>query len=79
MEDLLIIAAIGVIFYFFRHRLRTDVFGKTKKYQSPDDVFNEKKRDREREIDSLLAKMGSNGVDDLSAKDRKRLDELSKK
>lgn len=79
MEALLIIAAIGVIFYFFRHRLRRDIFGKTEKYQSPDDIFNANRREREHEINSLLAKMGKNGIDDLSAKDRARLDELSKK
>lgn len=79
MEALLILAAIGVIFYFFRHRLQRDVFGKTVKYQSQDDIFNAERRQREREIDSLLAKMGKNGVDDLSLKDRQRLDELSKK
>ena len=32
----------------------------------------------EKEIDRLLSKMGKNGVNDLSEKDRKRLDELSK-
>ncbi|RKS96852.1 DUF6576 domain-containing protein [Chryseobacterium defluvii] len=35
--------------------------------------------EREKEIDQLLGKMGKNGINDLSAKDRKRLDELSKK
>lgn len=79
MEALLIIAAIGVIFYFFRHRLRRDVFGKTEKYHTQDDIFNAERREREREIDGLLSKMGKNGVDDLSIKDRQRLDELSKK
>ncbi|WP_449400293.1 DUF6576 domain-containing protein [Chryseobacterium wanjuense] len=32
----------------------------------------------EKEIDKLLSKMGKNGINDLSEKDRKRLDELSK-
>ena len=44
-----------------------------------DDQFNAKKREREKEIDRLLDKMGKNGINDLSEKDRKRLDELSKK
>jgi len=79
LEALLIIAAIGVILYFFRHRLQRDVLGKTEKYQSQDDIFNAERCEREREIDSLLAKMGKNGTNDLSAKDRQRLDELSKK
>lgn len=79
MEALLIIAAAGIIIYYFRHRLRRTVSGSEKKYHSIDDQFNAQKRDREMEIDSLLSKMGKNGIADLSEKDRKRLDELSKK
>ena len=44
-----------------------------------DDQFNSDKREREKEIDSLLAKMGENGIQDLTQKDRNRLQELSKK
>jgi hypothetical protein len=44
-----------------------------------DDQYNSDKREREKEIDLLLSKMGKNGAKDLSEKDRKRLDELSKK
>ena len=79
MEAILIIAAAGVIIYYFRNSLRTKVFGGEQKYQPIDDRFNEDKRARELEIDRLLSKMGKNGLADLSEKDRKRLDELSKK
>ena len=44
-----------------------------------DDQYNSDKREREKEIDHLLSKMGENGAKDLSEKDKKRLDELSKK
>lgn len=79
MEALLIIAAAGIIIYYFRHRLRRAVSRSEKKYHSIDDQFNAEKRDRQLAIDRLLSKMGKNGIADLSAKDRKRLDELSKK
>lgn len=44
-----------------------------------DDEFNEKRKNKEDEIDRLLSKIGKNGLKDLSEKERKRLDELSKK
>lgn len=67
-------------FYFF---LRKDIKEKinpdqTKNY-TIDDKYNAAKREREKEIDQLLSKMGENGIADLSEKDRKRLEELSKK
>ncbi|GGP04092.1 hypothetical protein GCM10010992_15020 [Cloacibacterium rupense] len=51
---------------------------KTKNY-TIDDRYNAAKREREKEIDHLLSKMGKNGIDDLNEKDRKRLNELSQK
>lgn len=51
---------------------------KTKNY-TIDDRYNAAKREREKEIDHLLSKMGKNGIEDLSEKDRKRLNELSQK
>ena len=44
-----------------------------------DDRYNSEKLERQKEIDHLLSKMGKNGIEDLSEKDRKRLDELSQK
>lgn len=79
MEAILIIAAVGIIFFFFRKKIKRTVSGEDKKYVSLDDQFNAEKREREIEIDRLLGKMGKNGIDDLSEKDRKRLEELSKK
>ena len=44
-----------------------------------DDRYNSEKLERQKEIDHLLSKIGKNGIEDLSEKDRKRLDELSQK
>ena len=70
---------IGVILFLFRNTIKEKFFkDKTKNY-TIDDKYNAAKREREKEIDHLLSKMGKNGIQDLSEKDRKRLDELSQK
>ena len=79
MEAVFIILAVAVIIYFFRKSLKKPFLSKEEKYQSIDDRYNEERRNRELEIDSLLSKIGKNGIQDLSEKDRKRLEELSKK
>ena len=79
MEAVFIILAVAVIIYFFRKFLKKPCLSKEEKYQTLDDRYNEERRNRELEIDSLLSKMGKNGIKDLSEKDRKRLEELSKK
>lgn len=70
---------LGLIVFLMRNTIKekfsTD---KTKNY-TIDDRYNAAKREREKEIDHLLSKMGKNGIDDLSEKDRKRLNELSQK
>lgn len=70
---------IGVVWYFNRKRISNIFSPSQQHYYTIDDQFNSDKREREKEIDQLLGKMGKNGVKDLSSKDRKRLDELSKK
>ena len=79
MEAVFIILAVAVIIYFFRKFLKKPFLSKEEKYQTLDDRYNEERRNRELEIDSLLSKMGKNGIQDLSEKHRKRLEELSKK
>jgi hypothetical protein len=70
---------LGLILFLFRNTIKEKFFtDKTKNY-TIDDRYNAAKREREKEIDHLLSKMGKNGILDLSEKDRKRLDELSKK
>ncbi|WP_300674297.1 DUF6576 domain-containing protein [Soonwooa sp.] len=80
MTLVIIFLIIILIFAFvFRDKFGASTSSSDEKYMSIDDRFNNDKREREKEIDQLLSKMGKNGPDDLSPKDRKRLDELSKK
>lgn len=80
MEFIFVIMAIAVIFiYFFRKDLKDKFIPRKDKYYTIDDQFNSNKKEREKEIDELLAKMGKNGINDLTEKDRLRLNELSKK
>lgn len=70
---------LGLILFLFRNTIKEKFFtDKTKNY-TIDDKYNAAKREREKEIDHLLSKMSKNGIEDLSEKDRKRLDELSQK
>ncbi|MDQ1857967.1 DUF6576 domain-containing protein [Chryseobacterium sp. WLY505] len=80
MSELLILGLIVtvVLLFFNREWIKNRFFPEPQKNYTIDDQFNSNKREREKEIDRLLSKMGKNGVNDLSEKDRKRLDELSK-
>ncbi|MGN7759429.1 DUF6576 domain-containing protein [Chryseobacterium lathyri] len=80
MSEVLILAIIvaAVLLFFNREWIKNRFFPDRQKNYTIDDQFNSDKREREKEIDRILSKMGKNGVSDLSAKDRKRLDELSK-
>ncbi|BFO65201.1 DUF6576 domain-containing protein [Chryseobacterium sp. KCF3-3] len=80
MSELLILGLIVtlVLLFFNREWIKNRFFPEPQKNYTIDDQFNSDKREREKEIDRLLSKMGKNGVNDLSEKDRKRLDELSK-
>lgn len=75
---ILIIIVAAVLAFFNREWIKNRFFPQKHTNYTIDDQFNSDKRDREKEIDRLLSKMGKNGINDLSAKDRKRLDELSK-
>ncbi|MDQ1160372.1 hypothetical protein QE422_000740 [Chryseobacterium sp. SORGH_AS 447] len=81
MSEVLIlgIIVVAVLAFFNREWIKNRFFTDEERNYTIDDKFNSEKRDREKEIDRLLSKMGKNGVNDLSAKDRKRLDELSRK
>ena len=80
MNTILIILAVAVVLiYFFRKDLKEKFVPNKEKYLTIDDQFNSEKKDRENEIDTILSKIGKNGLQDLSVEDRKRLDELSKK
>lgn len=75
---ILVIIAAGTLAFFNREWIKNRFSPKKHTYYTIDDQFNSDKREREKEIDKLLSKMGKNGINDLSEKDRKRLDELSK-
>ena len=80
MNTIFILLAIAVIFiFFFRKDLKEKFVPNKNKYYTIDDQFNSDKKDRENEIDKILSKIGKNGLNDLSAEDKNRLDELSKK
>lgn len=76
---IVIIIIIVILAFFNKERIRNRFFPDKHRNYTIDDQFNSDKRDREKEIDRLLSKMGKNGINDLSPKERKRLDELSKK
>lgn len=75
---ILVIIVAAALLFFNREWIRNRFFQVQHTNYTIDDQFNSDKREREKEIDKLLSKMGKNGINDLSAKDRKRLDELSK-
>jgi len=76
---ILIIIIVAVLGFLYKDWIKNRFFPDKQRNYTMDDKFNSDKRDREKEIDELLSKMGKNGINDLSARDRKRLDELSKK
>ncbi|REC45601.1 DUF6576 domain-containing protein [Chryseobacterium sp. 5_R23647] len=80
MSEFLILGIILVVVlcFFNKDRIKNRFYPEKPKNLTIDQQFNSDKREREKEIDKLLSKMGKNGINDLSAKDRKRLDELSK-
>ncbi|WP_080777033.1 DUF6576 domain-containing protein [Chryseobacterium phocaeense] len=78
-EVLILVIIVAVVLLFFnRTWIKNRFFPDQRRNYTIDDQFNSDKREREKEIDRLLSKMGRNGINDLSEKDRKRLDELSK-
>ncbi|MDQ0592506.1 hypothetical protein QFZ37_000875 [Chryseobacterium ginsenosidimutans] len=76
---ILVIIIVAVSVFLYKDRIKNRFFPDKQRNYTMDDKFNSDKRDREKEIDELLSKMGKNGLNDLSARDQKRLDELSKK
>ena len=74
---LLLVVAIG--FVLMKNKSVKNIFQPEQKYYTIDDEFNAKRKERQDEIDKLLSKIGKNGLSDLTEKERKRLDELSRK
>lgn len=74
-----ILLVLVILVFFFRNDIQEKISPKKDKNYTIDDRYNSEKLERQKEIDHLLSKMGKNGIEDLSEKDRKRLDELSQK
>ena len=74
-----ILLVLVILVFFFRNDIQEKISPKKDKNYTIDDRYNSKKLERQKEIDHLLSKIGKNGIEDLSEKDRKRLDELSQK
>ncbi|MBS1573199.1 MAG: rhomboid family protein [Bacteroidetes bacterium] len=71
-----------VIVLFILYLFKGKMFFKPKEKHiayTIDDQYNAEKKEIQDEIDSLLSKMGKNGLEDLSEKQKLRLQELSKK
>ena len=74
-----ILLVLVILVFFFRNDIPEKISQKKDENYTIDDRYNSEKLERQKEIDHLLSKMGKNGIEDLSEKDRKRLDELSQK
>ena len=75
----IILLVLVILVFFFRNDIQEKISPKKDKNYTNDDRYNSEKLERQKEIDHLLSKMSKNGIEDLSEKDRKRLDELSQK
>ena len=75
----IILLGLVILAFFFRNDIQEKISPKKDKNYTIDGRYNSEKLERQKEIDHLLSKMGKNGIEDLSEKDRKRLDELSQK
>lgn len=75
----IILLVLVILIFFFKNDIQEKISPKKDKNYTIDDRYNTEKLKRQKEIDRLLSKMGKNGINDLSEKDRKRLDELSRK
>ena len=75
----IILLVLVILIFFFKNDIQEKISPKKDKNYTIDDRYNTEKLERQKEIDRLLSKMGKNGINDLSEKDRKRLDELSRK
>ena len=76
---ILIIIVLVILGFIFKNKIQEKIAPSKDENLTIDQKHNADKRECEKEIDKILSKIGKNGVSDLSEKDRKRLDELSKK
>ena len=58
--------------------INTSFFKTTKTYKTIDDKYNDKRINRQQELDKLLDKIAKKGIKSLSNKERKKLEEYSR-
>jgi len=61
------------------HILLVDHFNSSKNYYSVDHQYNEIKNNNQREIDRILDKIGTQGIESLNRKEKEQLEEYSKR
>lgn len=64
---------VGIGIYVYRTYFVTNT------YETKDERYNAERNRRQRELDQLLDKISNQGVDGLTDRERRRLDELSGK
>jgi hypothetical protein len=64
---------IGLLYYLYR------TFYSSNTYETKDERYNAEKARKQRELDGLLDKISKRGIENLTADERRRLDELSGK
>lgn len=64
---------IGIIVFLYK------TYYSKNTYETKDERYNAEKARRQKELDSLLDKIATRGIDSLSESERRRLDELSGK
>jgi hypothetical protein len=70
---LIVIFIIVLVFYFGRDYIFP------KRYETIDDKFNQRKAQTQKEVDRILDKINKKGIESLSDKERRTLDEFSEK
>lgn len=78
MSYFLIVLLCLVIAYFLKNTFSKKEDVVITGYETLDDKFNASKKEKEEELNRLLDKVNKKGLDNLSNKDKRRLEELSK-
>jgi hypothetical protein len=68
-----ILIIIGICFYLYR------TYFSRSTYETKDERYNAEKARKQKELDQLLDKISKRGMENLTADERRRLDELSGK
>lgn len=79
MSSAIVIALIIVLLVVFFRKMTSNSSSKgSQNYQTIDDQYNEKKAQEQKELDHLLDRINQKGIDHLSTREKKRLEELSR-